>query len=350
MKRQMQDSRKPSVDLPEVASRSGGVQSIRYEPTLKRQAASIKPKLVAIAWTGQVQRRRRPEVRPYREGIVSCAPGPLIDGTGKTLIANPPDDGNANINVSDHHGAIIPAVSLQLIFWGTAWTQPSTVPSASQVTGAIQNMLAGPFMSALRQYRVGFGTLRGTTLVLSNPPNPFSSDDWHNLIWDQIDQGTFPEPDDDGGRNLYIFIPPPGVSYNQPGVCTHGYPGDFDFPADYDRAWAGFVLNDGNIDTITTSLSHELLEACTDPEDDGWTIDGRSPPVDEIGDICTKTVSRVNGVAVQGYWSHFDRACVIPLVFSLRRFLLLSGRNPSQGLRIIQPRVTSVRALVHSNI
>ena len=72
-----------------------------------------------------------------------------------------------------------------------------------------------------------------------------------------------------------MIIVPPGVGFSEAGVCgTHGYPGDYDFPADYDVAWGGFVPNDGNLDTITVSLSHELVEACTDPEDDGWTIKG----------------------------------------------------------------------------
>jgi len=111
-----------------------------------------------------------------------------------------------------------------------------------------------------------------------------------------------------------MIIVPPGVGFSEAGVCgTHGYPGDYDFPADYDVAWGGFVLNDGNLDTITVSLSHELVEACTDPEDDGWTIKGRSSPSAEICDICEKTTGRVNGVLVQGYWSVQHNACIIPL-------------------------------------
>jgi hypothetical protein len=72
------------------------------------------------------------------------------------------------------------------------------------------------------------------------------------------------------------------------------------------------VLNDGILDTVTRRLSHEVVEACTDPEDDGWTIDGRSPPDDEIADVCQNTFGPVNGVMVQGYCSQRDRACVIP--------------------------------------
>lgn len=262
------------------------------------------------------ERRRRREAKPYREGIVPLEPadrpGPLDSADGFD-VTNPPDDGNANITVSFHGGAIITQLSLELLFWGNAWSSPAVQPSSSQVVGALQELLSGPYMSGLGQYGIGPGSLRGSLIVQSDPPNPFSRDDWHGLIWDLIDQGTFPEPDDPGGRNLYLFVLPPGVGYDQPGVTgAHGYPGDYDFPFDYDTAWAGFVLNDGTLDTVTTRLSHELVEACTDPEDDGWTIDGRTSPTDEIGDVCQNTTGRVGQVMVQGYWSQRDRACLIP--------------------------------------
>jgi hypothetical protein len=280
----------------------------------RRPITKIKPKFVSMPMEGKIRRLGRRSAKPYSEGVNNCAPATPIDGTGKIEILNPPDNGNSNFTVSYHGGAVIPSVSLELIFWGNAWTQTGTTPTASQIMGAVSSVVSGPYMTGLTQYGIGPGTLRGAIIALSDPPNPFSRDDWHNLIWDLIDQGTFPEPDDDGGRNLYMIIPPPGVNINQPGVCgAHGYPGDYDFPADYDVAWAGYVLNDGSLDTITTSLSHELVEACTDPEDDGWTLDGLGPPSDEIGDICQKTVARVNGVMVQGYWSQRDRACLIPL-------------------------------------
>jgi hypothetical protein len=203
---------------------------------------------------------------------------------------------------------------VQLLFWGNQWTQQNVSPSIGSVISAIQKILAGSYMSALGQYGIGPGTLSGATIITwPDPPNPFFADDWHNLIWDLIDNGTFPKPDSPDARNFYCFVLPPEVNFNDPNaVGAHGSPGDYDFPSAYDRVWAGWVMNDGRLDTVTRRFSHELVEACTDPEDDGWTIDGRSPPLDEIGDVCLKTLGKVNGIAVQGYWSQRDRACIIP--------------------------------------
>ena len=291
---------------------SSSTNSKRYE--------HLKPRLVTLEpREPRIGRRRRKDAKPYREGIVRVRPAgkkPLKEVDQFDLI-HAADDGtflDPNLNLSFHGGAIITHVSLELIFWGNAWTWQQTTPTVSDVIGAAQALLAGPYMAYLDQYGIGSGGLRDNGItVLQDPPNPFSRDDWHNLIWDLIDQGTYPEPDEDGGRNLYMLILPPGVVYDDPNVGgIHGHPGDYDFPFDYDTAWAGFVLNDGDIDTITTRLSHELVEACTDPEDDGWTIDGRSSPDDEICDVCENITGILGSLMVQGYWSNRDRNCVIP--------------------------------------
>lgn len=206
---------------------------------------------------------------------------------------------------SNNHGPVIPHVSLQLIFWGKDWPNQNPGPSADEITVAVQTMLSGPYMSGLLQYGIGFGSLRGTTIVGYDPPNPFSEHDWHSLIWSLIDNGEFPFPDEPGGRNLYMFITPPGVEYNPPNVTgAHGAPWQYDAPAEVDFAWAGFVTNPGtpisqnNLDSITRDLSHEIVEACTDAEgnhDDGWTLDGLQHPNNEICDVCQGTQARVGG-------------------------------------------------------
>ena len=276
------------------------------------------------------------------------------------IIRRPADPGLSNFTVSNNHGAVIPRVSLQLIFWGKDWPRPSPGPSADAITAAVQGMLSGPYMSGLLQYGIGLGSLRGTTFVKYDPPNPFSKNHWHSLIWSLIDDGTFPFPDEPGGRNLYLFITPPGTTYDeivngQPVPGAHGDPWQDDGAGDIDFAWAGFATNPGktdvqaNLDSITTTISHEVVEACTDPEgdhDSAWKVYGLQADLNEICDVCTTTTVSVGGVAVQGYWSNFDNACIIPTAFSLQRFLRMKGLDPSKGLRGIQPPVTSVRTLI----
>src|SRR5579872_3729612 len=186
------------------------------------------------------------------------------------IITHPSDDGSV-FHASFGGGAIIPHVTLQLIFWGPEWPQPPTGPSADDIINKVQTLLAGPYMSGLLQYGIGLGTLIGQTFLSSDPGHPLTKDNWHHQIWDMIDNGTFPEPDDPGGRNLYMFVLPPNSQYENPAFTgAHGYPYDYDFPGDVDYAWAGFVLGDPDVNVVTSRLFHEIVEACSDPEDDGW--------------------------------------------------------------------------------
>jgi hypothetical protein len=95
---------------------------------------------------------------------------------------------------------------------------------------------------------------------------------------------------------------------------------DYDlFDVDNDRvrlAWIGNPGGAGAVDAITTTFSHELVEACTDPETTAnptWRQTPCSVPTQcEIGDVCS-SVARIYGVQVQAYWSQADSSCVIPV-------------------------------------
>src|SRR5262245_30553790 len=100
------------VHMEPKPSREEGMKLLTNGPT------SIKMKFVALTLQGKLQRRRRRAAKPYAEGINSCTPASPTDGTGKIEIIHPPDDPNENIEVHYHSGALIPHVSLQLIFWG----------------------------------------------------------------------------------------------------------------------------------------------------------------------------------------------------------------------------------------
>ena len=277
------------------------------------QASHVQLKSVPLP----VKRRRRSLAKAH--GVVPLPPrgtvatDPNNTTTAADLVFHSPCDAPASSTISNGGGAIIANVSLQLLFWGSAWnSNPS--PSTGQVINAVTSILQGPYMSGLAQYGVGSGTLKGAWIVTGvEPKNPFSNDDVHAVISDLIDQGSFPEPDDPGGRNLYMFILPANVRVNQPNLAgLHTFDTDFDFPFDFDKTWFGWVTHNGTLDSLTTIFSHELVEACTDPEGDGIQVNPRSDSDwHEIGDVCCSN-ARVDGVLVQSYWSQRDLACIVP--------------------------------------
>jgi hypothetical protein len=245
----------------------------------------------------------------------------------KGVVAGPKDSGKAggdpapgsSTTFVDNGGPVIANAQVQLIFWGTAWAGSPT-PSAASVTNGVSEILSSSYLTALRQYRnISPATLRGTTLAAgSDPPNPFQDSDVSGLINGLIQAGTIPEPDEAPGI-FYCVILPPGVSSAGGafiGEHTFFTFTEFDFPFDFDNDNAHFawITNDGTLDSITTIFSHELVEACTDPE--GSAVLGTAGTCSqtgwcEIGDVCNST-GRVNGVQVQSYWSQRGGVCIVP--------------------------------------
>src|SRR5262249_47731048 len=97
--------------------------------------------------------------------------------------------------------------------------------------------------------------------------------------------------------------------------------------------WIG---NDGTLDTITDVLSHEVVEATTDPQQgNGITVTlGASWPYggdDQIADAEAENYSaRLNGYLVQSYWSQQDQAYLVP-TGQAQNFFVTNGVLTVQG-------------------
>jgi hypothetical protein len=254
------------------------------------------------------------------------------------------------INMTNGGGVTASGAPVQVIFWGSAWDQPSTSPSSGSLNFAIQQLLAGPYLTALRQYGITRNPFGGSVLVNTpEPPNTFVETDINSLVSALIENGTFPEPDE-GGRNIYLVMMPPNTSYG-PGGARGAHSSFASGSAiDTDTAWAGWIGNDTTknaFDRIMETFSHELVEMCTDPEGDAWTVLGQPESEDEIGDVCAGLHDEVNGVTAQSYWSAFDNVCILPTAYSVRRTFGWAGvKLNGKGLRsIVQG---SLRALIQN--
>jgi hypothetical protein len=221
-------------------------------------------------------------------------------------------------------GQVIGNVDIQLVFWGREWASPAPPVAPIDIQNRVQTILHSPYLSKLTQYGCSAtGRVRGTTFVTDgDPPNPFNDASVQSFVSGLIDNQTLPEPDEDWDLFVCVFMPtyakygPGGASGAHSSVVWS----DYDLlDVDNDRsrlAWIGTPGGAGAIDSITTTFSHELVEACTDPDTTvapGWRqIPCSQPTQCEIGDVCS-SVARVYGVQVQAYWSQSDGSCVIPV-------------------------------------
>jgi len=223
--------------------------------------------------------------------------------------ADQPTGGGQHGLFVDKHGRVLPTPQLYLIYWGTAWRTPPT-PTADQVTDAVRTLMESTYLTGLTQYRgTGRGALRGSTLVAtSDPPVGFTDEQVADFVDAQITAGTIPTPDN---QTVYGVVMPAGVT---PGFT--GWAGEHN---SYKRSgqhipYAWFT-NAGDLASITGIISHELVEAATDPDGSGFlgvegTCDG--PGWCEIADICQSTSSTIDGITAQAYWSNRDNDCIVP--------------------------------------
>ncbi len=252
---------------------------------------------------------------------------PRHDGTtGETTVSGSriEHDAASGIVVTDKGGAVINHVKVQVIFWGYHPAGPVGSPDPFMIIAA-RKIVSGSYMDGLAQYRgIQRGSVVGYTVVTTpvgnspgKPPSPFTEDNVQNLLSDLIFHGLVPSPSD-AAECVYCVLMPPGANYtNEARAGEHGHYTYYAFPLYWANVRWGWVL-DGTLDDLTERFSHELVEACTDPDS---TLDGGSSFVVtsgcpggygscEIADVCSPLTATIDGVKVAQYYSAASGTCV----------------------------------------
>jgi hypothetical protein len=217
--------------------------------------------------------------------------------------------GNASsLTTSDNSGPVIANSHVELIFWGSAYsntTNPPT-PSQSSVQGAVDSILASHYLSTATQYRstIGSASRVGSIAITTSSPNAsFTNADVDSFLRTNINNGTLPSPASDSNL-LYMVIPQPGST-----DPTEGLGGEhtYDYNSSNVKFHYGWVINDGALDTVTNVFSHELVESVTDPEGTAIQVNPRnSSSWNEVADGNAENGQfwyRLGGYKVQSYLS-----------------------------------------------
>ena len=204
-----------------------------------------------------------------------------------------------------------------VVYWGVQSVD-------RQVDAAVQQMLKLDFVkSALKEYGVnppqylesianpaGSRTvIADTERVLTTPERSAIAGGLNDLIL----AGKVPDPRRDPNL-LYLIVAAPGAKSETVGVRgSHNYfylevPGGSlegaRAPVHYAWALQNEIKGSGltALNNLTWTLSHELLEACTDPEPpNGYVFEGA-----EICDIASGQHGTLDGIVVSGYFSYKD--------------------------------------------
>jgi hypothetical protein len=243
--------------------------------------------------------------RPIR--IVPLHPGPALGAA----LATPP-------KLTYRQGPLLTAVHVFTIFWGSAWQQPPQSDLLTRINAFFDFILASELMDQLAEYsvpgqKIAHGVLIGTTTLVAGAPSKSVQDSAiQKMIQEEITSGALPAATPD---TLYFVFLPPGVQVIQGGGASCkvfcGYHDAINNNIFYAvmpyPGCAGCLGGLADFDALTSTTSHELCEAITDPiPGQGWYDDNNG----EIGDICAWQTRVLGGYTIQLEWSNKANRCV----------------------------------------
>jgi hypothetical protein len=220
-------------------------------------------------------------------------------------------------NLTYRGGPLLPAVEVFVFFWGTAWqdVQASLVDQVNQffdfvVTSSLLDQLAEYSVSGAS---IGRGSRTGTVILGGDVPGTVDDGAIQAFIQQEISaDAAVAQPT---LNSLYFVFLPPGVTSTLNGAasCSNfcGYHGDIGGRIFYAVMpypdCTGCMGQLSVLDALTSTTSHELCEAITDPvPGQGWYDDQNG----EIGDICAWKTKKVGTYTVQLEWSNNAGQCI----------------------------------------
>ena len=215
-------------------------------------------------------------------------------------------------------GPLLTAVQVFTVFWGGWWQESDGTSLADGLSGFFDAVLGSELIDQLGEYSVsgqeiGHGSRAGTTTITEPALGATISDTQiQSALQGLIDAGTVPRPT---ASTLYFLFLPPNVSVTQGGSRScqafcgyHNATGSGVYYAVMPYpGCTGCAGGLAPLDALTSTSSHELCEAITDPvPGEGWYDDQHG----EIGDICAWQTRQLGNYTVQLEWSNRQNACV----------------------------------------
>jgi hypothetical protein len=234
-------------------------------------------------------------------------------------------------------GPVINNVHPYIVFWGNGWNTGSGPAMRADLINFVNNLATSDYVNHLSEYRSSIGAgipAAWTTFTDSSPGATFSAGDPGGMLDFGFLDGHIPDPFYHADANrLYIVIPQPGSVMNnafEEGSDAY-HAGTVFFPPPFfappTPAIFAAVSNDGFLDDVTNSLSHEIIEAISDPTLMAINVSPGSVFNNEIADNDAGYYTyRFDGVhLVQSWFSQADDAFIVPITNQVQNFVVSNG-------------------------
>lgn len=215
-------------------------------------------------------------------------------------------------------GPLLTSVQIFTLFWGDGWQEQPQAGLMAQIVAFFDFVVASPLVDQLDEYSVagsviGHGANLGAIAVAGALGASVDDSAIQQFIQREISTNSaVPQPTP---SSLYFVFAPPGVAVSLSGSssCTTfcGYHNDINSQIFYAVMpypdCTGCTGSLTVLDALTSTTSHELCEAITDPiPGQGWYDDSNG----EIGDICAWQTKKLGAYTVQLEWSNRVGRCI----------------------------------------
>jgi hypothetical protein len=217
-------------------------------------------------------------------------------------------------------GPLIASAEVFTIFWGKGWKQPPQSALIGQLNGFFDAVLTSEVIDQLGEYsvpgyKIAHGRRTGTTTITTPALKTSVSDSAIQAMLRQLIAAGKAVPKATANTLYFVFVDQ-GVrvvmggsascqafcGYHNAITGTKIYYAVMPYPG-CDGCTAGAAV----FDALTTTSSHELCEAITDPiPGEGWYDDANG----ENGDICAWQTKKIGNYTVQLEWSNKAGRCV----------------------------------------
>ena len=216
------------------------------------------------------------------------------------------------------NGPLLTNVEVFTIFWGADWQIAANNQISQQMNAFFDFVLSSKLIDQLAEYSVpgksiGHGKRIGTTILTASSPGKSVQDSAiQSMLHTELANGTLPAAN---ANSLYFVFLPPGTQLKQGGAASckdfcgyHEATADNVFYAAMPYPGCTGCLGGLPLfDALTSTSSHELCEAITDPiPGQGWYDDNNG----EIGDICAWKTKQLDKYTVQLEWSNSAGNCI----------------------------------------
>jgi hypothetical protein len=213
-------------------------------------------------------------------------------------------------------GPLLAGLEVFTVFWGDDWDRSQQSSLADRLNAFFDAVLGGPLLQQLGEYdtadySIQSGRRTGSVQVPGALSGVVADAAVRTMLHEQLAGGSVPAVTPD---TLYFVYLPPGVDVEQGGARScqsfcgyHDADGDLYYAVMPYPGCSGCTSSLSEFDALTSTSSHELCEAITDPvPGQGWYDDAQG----EIGDICAWQTKQLDGYTVQLEWSNQAGACM----------------------------------------